>query len=130
VPVICGRCQRQPSACRRCDSPRVISGRRQPLVADLTCCGQQSCCPGNLDGECRDVVFDIERGSSAISDLLDWTLYTILPTLLEVILVTAVLVWAYDWGFALITLAFAEVFRILANSVPFTRGGLTMLVRP
>src|SRR5882724_4090645 len=47
---------------------------------------------------------DVERGGSAIADLLDWTLYTIVPTALEVVLVTAVLVWAYDWGFALITL--------------------------
>jgi branched-chain amino acid transport system permease protein len=31
--------------------------------------------------------------------------------------------------FALITLAFAEVFRILANSVGFTRGGLGMLIK-
>jgi branched-chain amino acid transport system permease protein len=31
--------------------------------------------------------------------------------------------------FALVTLAFAEVFRILANSVEFTRGGLGMLIR-
>ncbi len=31
--------------------------------------------------------------------------------------------------FALVTLAFAEVFRILANSVDFTRGGLGMLIR-
>ncbi len=31
--------------------------------------------------------------------------------------------------FALITLAFAEVFRILANSVSFTRGGLGMLIK-
>ena len=31
--------------------------------------------------------------------------------------------------FALITLAFAEVFRIVANSVPFTRGGLGMLIK-
>ncbi|QQS12214.1 MAG: branched-chain amino acid ABC transporter permease [Rhodospirillales bacterium] len=30
--------------------------------------------------------------------------------------------------FALITLAFAEAFRILANSAPFTRGGLGMLI--
>ncbi|MDE3739900.1 ABC-type transport system involved in Fe-S cluster assembly fused permease/ATPase subunit [Metapseudomonas resinovorans] len=51
------------------------------------------------------VARDVERGGSAISDLLDWTLYTIVPTLLEVLLVTAVLVWAYDWGFAFITLA-------------------------
>jgi branched-chain amino acid transport system permease protein len=31
--------------------------------------------------------------------------------------------------FALITLAFAEVFRILANSVEFTRGGLGLLIK-
>jgi branched-chain amino acid transport system permease protein len=31
--------------------------------------------------------------------------------------------------FALITLAFAEVFRIVANSAAFTRGGLGMLIR-
>ncbi len=50
------------------------------------------------------VARDVERGGSAISDLLDWTLYTIVPTLLEVLLVTVVLVWAYNWGFAFITL--------------------------
>ena len=48
---------------------------------------------------------DVERGGTAISDLLDWTLYTILPTLVEIVLVTAVLVWLYDWGFAAITIA-------------------------
>lgn len=50
------------------------------------------------------VARDVERGGSAIADLLDWTLYSIIPILLEVILVTAVLVWAYDWRFAAITL--------------------------
>ena len=48
---------------------------------------------------------DVERGGTAISDLLDWTLYTIVPTILEVTLVTIVLVWAYDVGFAVITFA-------------------------
>ncbi|MGD9602019.1 MAG: ABC transporter ATP-binding protein/permease [Gammaproteobacteria bacterium] len=51
------------------------------------------------------VARDIERGGSAISELLDWTLFSIVPITLEVVLVTAVLVWAYDWGFAFITLA-------------------------
>src|SRR5690606_35065001 len=50
------------------------------------------------------VARDVERGGTAISDLLDWTLYSIIPTLVEVVLVTAVLVYAYDWGFALIAL--------------------------
>ena len=51
------------------------------------------------------VARDVERGGGAISDLLDWTLYTIVPTAMEVVLVTAVLGWAYGWSFALITLA-------------------------
>ncbi|ASL27135.1 ABCB family ABC transporter ATP-binding protein/permease [Azotobacter chroococcum] len=51
------------------------------------------------------VARDVERGGSAIAELLDWTLYSIVPILLEVLLVTAVLVWAYDWRFAAITLA-------------------------
>lgn len=50
------------------------------------------------------VARDVERGSSAIGDLLDWSLYTIVPTALEVLLVATVLVLAYDWWFALIVL--------------------------
>jgi ABC-type transport system involved in Fe-S cluster assembly fused permease/ATPase subunit len=50
------------------------------------------------------VARDVERGGSAIADLLDWTVYTILPTLIEIVLVTVVLVLRYDWGFAGITL--------------------------
>jgi ATP-binding cassette, subfamily B, heavy metal transporter len=59
----------------------------------------------HLNRKTGGVSRDVERGGSAISDLLDWTLYTILPTLLEVILVTIIFVVAYDIGFALITLA-------------------------
>lgn len=49
------------------------------------------------------VARDVERGGTAISDLLDWTLYTIVPTAVEIVLVAAVLAWAYDWGFVAIT---------------------------
>ncbi|HEU4403474.1 MAG TPA: ABC transporter transmembrane domain-containing protein, partial [Candidatus Polarisedimenticolia bacterium] len=59
----------------------------------------------HLDRRTGGVARDLERGSTAVSDLLDWTLYTIVPTALEVLLVTLVLVWQYDWGFALIILA-------------------------
>ena len=55
---------------------------------------------------------DVERGGGAISDLLDWTLYTILPTLLEVVMVTALLVYLYDWGFAAITLATLALYAL------------------
>lgn len=63
------------------------------------------------------VARDVERGGTAISDLLDWTLYTILPTALEVLLVTGVLVWLYDWGFAAITLATLAAYILFTFSV-------------
>ncbi len=58
----------------------------------------------HLNRQTGGVTRDVERGGSAISDLLDWTLYTIVPTLIEVTLVTGVLVYLYDIWFALITL--------------------------
>lgn len=63
------------------------------------------------------VARDIERGGSAISDLLDWMIYTILPTLFEIALVTGVLVWMYDWGFAAITLITLVVYMIFTFMV-------------
>jgi ATP-binding cassette subfamily B protein len=63
------------------------------------------------------VARDVERGGTAIADLLDWTLYTIVPTALEVFLVTTVLVWAYDWGFAFITLGTLAGYALFTFSV-------------
>src|SRR4249919_118016 len=63
------------------------------------------------------VARDVERGGSAISDLLDWTLYTILPTILEVALVTIVLVVAYDWWFAAITLVTLVAYVVFTFAV-------------
>lgn len=63
------------------------------------------------------VARDVERGGTAISDLLDWTLYTILPTIIEVLLVTGVLVYLYDWGFAAITLVTLATYMVFTFSV-------------
>ena len=63
------------------------------------------------------VARDVERGGSAISDLLDWTLYTILPTIVEVAMVTGVLVWQYDWGFAGITLVTLVAYTVFTFSI-------------
>ncbi|MFN7782083.1 MAG: ABCB family ABC transporter ATP-binding protein/permease [Lysobacterales bacterium] len=57
----------------------------------------------HLNRKTGGVSRDVERGGSSISDLLDWTLYTIFPTIIEVTLVTIVLVVLYDSGFAIIT---------------------------
>jgi ATP-binding cassette, subfamily B, heavy metal transporter len=47
---------------------------------------------------------DIERGTRGISSLLSYTLFSILPTLIELGLVAAILAWNYDWSFVTITL--------------------------
>ncbi|WP_082124737.1 ABCB family ABC transporter ATP-binding protein/permease [Lysobacter capsici] len=63
------------------------------------------------------VARDVERGGSAIADLLDWTIYTIIPVLLEVAMVTTVLVWIYDWRFAAIAIATLLLYGLWTFSV-------------
>ncbi|GAA0709919.1 ABC transporter ATP-binding protein/permease [Dokdonella soli] len=59
----------------------------------------------HLDRRTGGVARDVERGMTATSDLLDWTIYTILPTLLEIALVCGILIARFDWTFTAITLA-------------------------
>jgi ATP-binding cassette subfamily B protein len=47
---------------------------------------------------------DIERGTKGIGFLLNFMVFNILPTLLEIAMVTAVLLWRYDFMFAVVTL--------------------------
>ncbi len=72
----------------------------------------------HLDRRTGGVARDVERGMNATSDLLDWTIYTILPTLLEVAVVCGYLIVRYDWGFAAITLT--TLFVYIAYTVSVT----------
>ena len=47
---------------------------------------------------------DIERGTKGIGFLLNFMVFNILPTLLEIGLVAAILLWRYDWPFTVVTL--------------------------
>jgi len=71
----------------------------------------------HLDRRTGGVARDVERGMTATSDLLDWTIYTILPTLLEVTLVCGILIVRYDWGFAAITLATLAIYIAFTFSI-------------
>ena len=53
---------------------------------------------------------DIERGTRALQSLVSYSLYTILPTLVEVVLVLGVLGWRFDMGYVWITLAALAVY--------------------
>lgn len=48
---------------------------------------------------------DIERGTKGIGFLLNFTVFNILPTLLEIGMVAGILLWRYDWPFAVVTLS-------------------------
>lgn len=53
---------------------------------------------------------DIERGTKGIGFLLNFTVFNILPTLLEIAMVTGILLWRYDWIFATLTICTIVVY--------------------
>jgi ATP-binding cassette subfamily B protein len=71
----------------------------------------------HLDRRTGGVARDVERGMSATSDLLDWTIYTILPTLLEVLLVCSILIVRFDWTFTAITLGTLVAYIVFTFSI-------------
>ncbi|MBL8428956.1 MAG: ABC transporter ATP-binding protein/permease [Dechloromonas sp.] len=58
----------------------------------------------HLERQTGGVSRDIERGSRSISSLISYTLYSILPTLVEIGLVLGILFVKYDIGYVVITL--------------------------
>lgn len=59
----------------------------------------------HLERQTGGLTRDIERGSRGVSTLVNFTLYSIVPTAVEVLLVTAWLAWQYPPIFAVITLS-------------------------
>ncbi len=57
----------------------------------------------HLERQTGGLTRDIERGTRSISSLISYTLYSILPTLIEVLMVMGILVVRYEPAFALIT---------------------------
>ncbi|WP_205201561.1 ABCB family ABC transporter ATP-binding protein/permease [Azonexus hydrophilus] len=60
---------------------------------------------------------DLERGTRSISSLISYTLYSILPTLIEVFLVLGILFVRYDIIFVLITLASLTAYVVFTVKV-------------
>jgi len=59
----------------------------------------------HLERQTGGLTRDIERGTRAIGSLISYTLYSILPTLVEISLVLGVLLAKYDISFTLITVS-------------------------
>lgn len=72
----------------------------------------------HLNRQTGGMTRDIERGTRGISSLVSYTLYSILPTLVEITLVIGYLVLHYDVWFAVIT--FAALIVYIAYTVAVT----------
>ncbi|MDR0529609.1 MAG: ABC transporter ATP-binding protein/permease [Zoogloeaceae bacterium] len=68
----------------------------------------------HLERQTGGISRDIERGSHAIATLINYTLYSILPTLVEILLVLAILAARYPPEFALITLGSLAAYIVFA----------------
>lgn len=64
----------------------------------------------HLDRQTGGVTRDIERGTRGIASLLRLTVFNILPTIIEIGLVTAILIAKYEWRFAAVTLGTIAVY--------------------
>jgi ATP-binding cassette subfamily B protein len=59
----------------------------------------------HLERQTGGLTRDIERGTRGISTLLSFMVFSVLPTLLEMALVTGFLIWRFDIWFGVITVA-------------------------
>ena len=71
----------------------------------------------HLDRQTGGLTRDIERGTRGISTLLSFMVFSVLPTLLEIALVTGFLVYRFDVWFGVITVAALLVYVGLTFSI-------------
>ena len=71
----------------------------------------------HLERQTGGVSRDIERGARGISSLINFTLFSILPTLIEISLVAGILFAKFDWVFGAITLAVLGVYIALTITI-------------
>jgi ATP-binding cassette subfamily B protein len=67
----------------------------------------------HLERQTGGLTRDIERGTRGISTLLSFMVFSVLPTLLEMALVTGFLIWQFDVWFGVITVAAIVVYIAL-----------------
>ena len=78
----------------------------------------------HLERQTGGLTRDIERGTRSIGSLISYTLYSIVPTLIEISLVIGILLVQYDAIFALITLATLSIYIVFTVQVTNWRTAL------
>ena len=78
----------------------------------------------HLERQTGGLTRDIERGTRSIGSLISYTLYSILPTLIEIGMVIGILLVSYDAVFALITLSALTIYILFTVKVTNWRTAL------
>ncbi len=71
----------------------------------------------HLERQTGGISRDIERGSRGIGFLLNFMLFNILPTLVEILLVTAILAVKYDWRFLAVVLTTLVIYVVFTLTI-------------
>ncbi|HYF19703.1 MAG TPA: ABC transporter transmembrane domain-containing protein, partial [Ramlibacter sp.] len=71
----------------------------------------------HLERQTGGMTRDIERGVRGIESLISYSLYSIVPTLIEVALVLGILAWRFDAWFAWITIGALAVYIVYTVTV-------------
>ena len=60
---------------------------------------------------------DIERGTSSVSSLLNYMVFNLLPTLVEILMIAGILLFRYDVWFTLITVAAVIIYIVFTMKI-------------
>lgn len=71
----------------------------------------------HLERQTGGMTRDIERGTRAVHALISFSLYSILPTLIEVSIVLGILAYKFDMGFVWVTLVALVAYIVFSVSV-------------
>ena len=71
----------------------------------------------HLNRQTGGLTRDVERGQRGISTLISYTLFSILPTLVEITLVSVILATRYDWTFIALTFVALAIYIVFTISI-------------
>ncbi len=71
----------------------------------------------HLDRKTGAITRDIDRGTRAVSSLLNYLVFSILPTLVEISMIAGILLWQYDIWFTIITVISVAMYMIFTFKI-------------
>jgi len=71
----------------------------------------------HLDRKTGGITRDVERGTRAVSSLLNYLVFSILPTLVEIGMIVGILLWQYDIWFTVITFVSVSLYMLFTFKV-------------